>query len=644
MRGVVPRINEAEENMGVVSTPGVGSKVRITLALEATAGTVPAASSFNKRFDFTSEGIAFTEQTIESASIRDTRSRAQAIRSTFSAEGDLSAELGFGGYERLYYASLGSVYSGMENVDVSTHGRLGVTVDTTATQFATFKNERVVNLGLSGGNCAILYRRNDSSRTLVFDNAGGSWYPYSRFSPALSTTIQTGAALTTSADELIINNGPDGETFLNTGTDSGTFELEIQDRIYTITYTGLTASTNTFTVTVTHVNGTALGVSSPLIAAAAAGHIVRQAPCIWRDSGDGFLFDGFSDANMAYSFEDGTPLDDTMVPSGAWILGEWNDAGATGTETMYGHMYEIGQLPPGMTVEILRDVVNFLYTGMRVNTMNLNFAAGQASTATFSLVGMNEYASVKLARECRAGDTAVYLNEEPVAFRTNGGTFSIGEETNLTYTAIHAPGASGNTTQYYRLNGIPSSGTGAITLASHPIGTTVDSRSSVASTPPNIYEIGKIASFEANIVQDNSLLEVLSASITLNNNLATDKFILGSKSRAATVPGRAMVDGQLSMEFDSGIQYRKFKDKTPFSLEIRCVSESVEDIYFGGILHPVVSTFFMPNCAYDGNTPGTADESFLTMDAPFKSYDDTSTIMNGSSLTIFVGNRIATGT
>lgn len=630
--------------MGKVSTPGVGSRVRVTLATEATAGTVPSASSFNKRFDFTSESISFTEQTIESASIRDTRSRAQAIRSTFSAEGDLSCELAFGGYERMFYNSLGSAYTGMEDVDITARGRLGVHVDTTATQFATFKNERAVNLEPSGGNCAILYRRNDASRTLVFDNASGSWYPYSRFSPALSTTIQTGAALTTSADELIINNGPNGETFLNTSTDSGTFELEIQDRVYTITYTGLTASTNTFTVTVTHVNGTALGVSSPLIASAAAGHIVRQAPCIWRDSGDGFLFDGFSDANMAYSFSDGTPLDSTMVPSGAWIIGEWADASTSGTETMYGHMYEIGSLPPGMTVEVLRDVVNFLYTGMRVNTMNLNFSAGQASTATFSLVGMNEYTSVKLARECRAGDTAVYLNEEPVSFRTTGGTFSIGEETDLTYTAIHAPGASGNTTSYYRLNGIPSSGSGAITLASHPIGTTVDSRSSVASTPPNIYEIGKIASFEANVVQNNDLLEVLSASITLNNNLATDKFVLGSKARAATVPGRAMVDGQLSIEFDSGIQYRKFKDKTPFSLEVRCISESVEDTYFGGTLHPIATSFFMPNCSYDGNTPNTADESFLTMDAPFKSYDDSSTIMPGSSLTIFVGNRISSGT
>jgi len=55
---------------------------------------------------------------------------------------------------------------------------------------------------------------------------------------------------------------------------------------------------------------------------------------------------------------------------------------------VYQHRIDAGaNLPPGMSVEVGRDVAAFLYAGMKVNTLELNATPGEFFTGTFGLMG-----------------------------------------------------------------------------------------------------------------------------------------------------------------------------------------------------------------------------------------------------------------
>ena len=67
-------------------------------------------------------------------------------------------------------------------------------------------------------------------------------------------------------------------------------------------------------------------------------------------------------------------------PDDRWTLGtEWG---------CFSHQIQCGtDLPPGMSIEVGRDVAAFLYAGMKVNTLELNATPGEFFTGTFGLMG-----------------------------------------------------------------------------------------------------------------------------------------------------------------------------------------------------------------------------------------------------------------
>lgn len=629
--------------MGSAVRPAIGTGLRITLANETVQGTRPSASAFNKRFDPLSESLSNSESTIDSTSIRDTRNRPKQARGVFDVGGDLACEFGTAGFGRPIYHALGD-YVVMADVDGAAHGRLALNVDTTTAQFAEFKSDRIVGFEVDGSTSglALVYKRNDG--TLVYDNNGGSWYAYTKFSPALFTSVRNAVDLTTTVgeDQLEINVGENSATFLDqeASGDSAFCYIQIQDRQFKLTYSAVDVSTvgsGYFTLTVTHVNGVALGVTSPLSGVGGntrAGAPAWQHSCLWRDSGDDFLFDGYSDSNNGYG------LAATTIPSGAWVYGLWEDAADSAAENIYTHHFEVAKdLPVGMSVEILRDSVNFVYTGCMVGTWVTNFDAQSFISSTFTLAGMREYSIVSLAREAAPGDTAIYVREEPLAHPDSAGLLTIGEEGGIAHTGYDAPGVGGNTTDYYRFNGIPSSGATSI-QQTHKIGTNVDSMTTVASTPPSIVNAPKFSSFEATVAQNEALIEVLSGSVTVNNNPNTDKYILGDRYRAAIREGRAIVDGTISLEFDSGYQYKKFLDGEEFSIEFRCLSEDRENT-INGLYHPTCFYMFMPTCRYTGTTPNVSDDQYILQEAPFSAYEDDTVLTGNSSLTVIITNRLS---
>jgi len=74
-------------------------------------------------------------------------------------------------------------------------------------------------------------------------------------------------------------------------------------------------------------------------------------------------------------------IDIRKTPNWRWVVGtEWN---------VYSHQIQGGaDLPPGMSVEVGRDIAAFLYAGSKVNTMELSSVPGEFFTGTFGLMAL----------------------------------------------------------------------------------------------------------------------------------------------------------------------------------------------------------------------------------------------------------------
>jgi len=73
-------------------------------------------------------------------------------------------------------------------------------------------------------------------------------------------------------------------------------------------------------------------------------------------------------------------------------LGRVATAGPSGTpDVVYVHdIFPSGTLPEGLRVEVDREAGNFVYDGMKINSMTLNCAVGEPLSVTYSLLGRSE--------------------------------------------------------------------------------------------------------------------------------------------------------------------------------------------------------------------------------------------------------------
>lgn len=611
--------------MGSTSRPAVGANAIITLANETVQGTPPAKSALNRRFDFTSESMSATESVLESASIRNTRARPRQNRGVLDVGGDLSCEFAPDGYGRLIYHALGSYSSAINGADGAVRGRIGEVVGNGAVgasqHFLPFTADFVVGFPTGGGDTILVYKRQDG--TMVVDNNGGSFYSYDEFARSMKTEVTTGVTLNSGSTTLRLNN-VGGLTFNTLGGatagdgDEGFFYLEVGALRYKIHYDEVTDNTTNADYNVTQINGVSISSTSLVVPAGAPAWMTST---LFAAAG---LFVGHSDANKGYGV--GT----TAIGTGMWVYGVWDQHP---TYNIYTHHFEVGsELPVGLSVEVLRDSVNFLYTGNMVNSATWTFDPQAYVTATFSLVGMTEYSVVKLVNAAVVGATSIVVDSEPVAF-PSAGTLTIGTETGIVYTGITA-----NANGTYTFTGIPASGATSI-QSTHYIGENVDANVTSASSPPSLIDTPKYSSFEAAVTRDMELIEVLSGSITIENSLGDDKYILGSRGRAAVREGRSSVSGNLNVEFDDGGHYMRFIKGSGFSVEFRLLSEDEDYTNINGIVYPIGTYFFCPLCKYNGTTPNVDDESYITHDLPFDSFEDNAMTFVTAPLVIVNTNR-----
>ena len=577
--------------MGVSTVPSTGARGAVSIGEEIFFG-MPVQPTH--RLEFTSESLSETESPLTSAAIRPDRARGEQVKGSLDIGGDLSYEVAASGMGLLFRHALGD-YVKFSNCEGGVHARQDratakvlAAVDTYG-PFASMILAEDTIASFTTGLFSVVYK--DANNILQYNDNAGAGFAYDSFNERMVTRItavvasditHSGGVTPAVAITLAPYIGPDG-TLINPvlNADGGVLVYG-QNRNETTYFESLDLGAGLGTQV--WLNPADTAVASPILPV--VGEIVIVMPCLTVDTA--FAVAAVGLGYWVYEFEP-NPGD----YNGVWV-----------------HHIERGRrLPVGLTVEVDRDASVFVYAGMKVNQLVVNFETNAIVNATASLLGQFEYAMSPLMFDVIPGAATITI-EDGTAF-PDAGVITIGEETGMTYSAktINPDGTCtltmvdtnvANTTAIQRI---------------HLKGENVDPRTSNISATP-VEGLNKpLTVFEAAAYIDGAFEEVLSGSITLNNNLNPDKYMLGSRGRAQLVEQRAEVDATLSMEFDDGKNLIKFKKGTQFALEIRCVSEEEDsEILTTGVMSQAY--FFLPYCRYTGTTPNIGDDSYIVHDMP----------------------------
>lgn len=114
-------------------------------------------------------------------------------------------------------------------------------------------------------------------------------------------------------------------------------------------------------------------------------------------------------------------------------------------------------------------------------------------------------------------------------------------------------------------------------------------------------------------------IEVMNATFTVEQNLYADKYALGSRYRVKAIEQKRTVTGTLSFEFDNLNQYRKFFDGRSFAFLIKCISVDPDKGLCGTGTNdvPYSACFYFDNCKYTGATPNANGPDMIMTDMPF---------------------------
>lgn len=585
--------------MGVTTTPATGARGAIHVGDETNYGTLVAPTHL---IEFTSETLSAEENELQSEAIRDNRGVNQLIRGNLDVQGEISFEQNASGLGILLRHALGD-YVRCEKADGGAHARLmsAGSVTITAPAEATGGNRHVLVFtgdhtgGFTETNGKFAYVYRDSFNDLAYDDNTAAGFDYESYSTSAVTYI-------TAVNNTAID-------YTNTGTPSAVTSIVVA-QVRDVDGNLVDPDFNP--------NGGVVVIGS----ARNEYHYFEYdkstrklwlSPASVTAHGDPSVNDyAMGRAGLANTATGNGAFTGANLAKGVWIY-EY----ATGNTGVYTHHIERGRyLPTGMTIEVDRDAAIFLYSGCKVDTLNLNFEANAIVTGSISVVGRAEHAMATLQADVLPGAASIIIDKGD-AF-PSAGAITIGEETSIRYTS-RTENPDGTVT----LGGITTDTNNEHSIQRfHPKGQNVDSRSSTKAG--TVYEglTSPLSSYEILAYIDGYWEEVLSASITLNNNLNTDKFGLGSRFRLATMEGRAEIEGNLGMEFDDGKHYNKFLTGDYFSVELKCISES-DDSLIGSTEVPSQAYYFLPKCKYNGTTPQISSDDIINHDMPFRAIVDT---------------------
>ena len=380
---------------------------------------------------------------------------------------------------------------------------------------------------------------------------------------------------------------------------------------------------------------------------------------------------------------------------GAWCFPQ-NAALCAGA---YLHYLELGvDLPVGLNVDILRDIALFVYTGMKIGSWTMTFNANEIVNGTFTFVGKEEFIGGVTTSEINntvaaPGVATNIAIDDARIFCNYPGTISqlmLGHESEIPYDVFVPPISTILNTDVGMDNAVPVTlttpvVTGAIREGTDQVGVVawadwagvgrilwgyfkgtpvvpitgractvggpVDLRSTVVNLPPYSF-------FEATILMDSGLanvapapppvgyntngrmgleeIEVMNATFTVEQNLYTDKYALGSRYRVKVIEQKRTVTGTLSFEFDNLNQYRKFFDGRNFQFIIKCISVDPDSGNCGGSAAfpvPYSACFYFNKCKYTGATPTAGGPDMIMTDMPFTAYVDPGVALDRKAFT-----------
>lgn len=664
--------------MGKSTTVASGAAAGISIGSESTWGEPVTPTTH--LVDFTSESLAAEENTLESEAISGDRGTKFVRQGTLDVGGDISFENSAEGYGVLMRHALGD-YIRLQRVDGGVHGRINHDGLRTISSDPDNGTREIITLaedhsggfkeGADSDKFAIVYRDgNDQLQQDPDTTSAATGYNYESYGAHDETTVSStttdGNATdpitsSASADKVTLDGVVDLDgnyTEPNFSAEGGVVKLGPKRKeylYYNASGTGTDGKVELYFPANTLPSSPGwVGDGAQLLASFAT----------W-DGGDsaGNTTNLFSTQNSTLG------SDNQIVDKGSFVY-LYDDTDGTDPDWsgVWTHHLERGEeLPTGLTVEVDRQAAVFIYSGMKVESVSLEFETNSIVTGTFTLIGQKEYIHDELKNdvppvthssvssgsspgrviEVKGKAAEHWPNPESGNSISGSSTghshlnyveVTIGEETNIKYVEKKVTKTDG-TIDKIELELVDVSGS---TYGNddeieryHPQDTSVALRTSIQEQDPEVPDLTPLTSFETNVYIDGTFEEAMSGSLTLNNNINGDKYGLGQKERFQLAPEDVELEASLTFEFDDAKHYKRFREAEYFPVEFKCISEAEAS--------PIGSTdvlsqayYLLPHCKFSGSTPTVDDESFIQSDFPVMPILDTD--MNNTDLICIIVN------
>jgi hypothetical protein len=479
--------------------------------------------------------------------------------------------------------------------------------------------------------------------------------------------------------------------------DSGTFSTEDNDDANVYVVVSVDTLNNQFTIE--HINGGLNGISDQTIDFDVLNNVISERAYnpSSGETGPGeacFVHASLTiDADNLTSWSiSGAPDSDDVVAGFDETKGNWIYQYDDQLDNVFTYHFKRARyVPEGLTIEVHRDAAAFIYSGCKVTSLSLTYDQNSQVTGTASVVGKSEAAMGELVLDADSNDEYVYVKDadsivDPELSTNTGITqffIGIGERNDIQYVSKTLVSDMAEGTDVDHIDGVKKilndrsldeNRIYALQLVKgstsagdfpdqdvtrddlnpeetdldifHPAGENVDALTTTAivdsNGDPEVQNDGNVplTSFESMVYFEGYFEEVLSADVTLENNFNEDKFGLGSREVFELPPEDVSVSGTVTVEFDDGKHYRKFKNGDKFAIELRSVEEGQSSMIVNDTCGPTgvlpQAYVFMPRCKLNGNTPNAEDTSYLEHDLPFTSLVDNE--YNTTDMTIITVN------
>jgi len=597
--------------MGRKSKPAIGGRGVLSLGHEAYYGKMVTPTHV---IGFTNETLTNVEDELDSATITGNRGKEHLDKGGETISGDISFEQSPDAQLPLIYHALGS-YVKAQNVDGGVRGitarsakKVIAAVDSAvAREIIILRDDTSATFDPDGGLFSIV--SHDANRDLLYDDNAAAGFAFDGYAMSDTSHVRTTSVNAADITYVGYTATPVVSIVLEPKTMSdGVVENPLFCAKGGVLRVGAARREIPYfqAIALPPVGGVPNGVRfflDPTVAipATAPTHPV-----------DGDFVWSMASMVAETAFDAGMPV---LAP-GQFFLDYSTDYTDVNLVSAWTHFFERAYtLPEGFTAEAHRDAIVFTYPGSKIATFSVDMQAKSYLTGSFGLVCQREVSVATLLEDVIPGAATITVTGASSFPAT--GKLRIGDETGMSYTNIVD---NGDGTYNIAMATTLTSNVDAI-QRHHMATENVDPMSSNLVTDPYVGYSKLMTTMNIFVYVQGYFEEVMAASFSLDNGLATDKSGLGNYTIFAAPEGEAMVEGNLTFEFDDGINYNRYLTAKTFSIDFKGISNAV-DARIGATMVKKQIHYYLPNCKLGGTTPNIADKNYIKMEGPFKAAED----------------------